>query len=155
MSPAKEKIMKRYNSHLVYILSIDDGKQFYCGSHNGNRTYTETGILSQSGNPLQKIACKNRDWDSYYNRVELIRVEQFNSEEEALKREQEILDNMFYMLPRGMILNKRPKGNRSHKTYSYEHSDAWKANYSSVMQKPKSSTKRMIGPCKNEEVRAN
>lgn len=136
--------MKKYNSHLVYVLSIDDGEQFYVGSHNGNRTYTETGILSQSGNPLQKEACKNHSWDQYYLRVKLESVEQYETEEDALRREQELLDSMFNVLPKERILNKTKFGNHTSSKYCYEHDDDWKERYAEAMRKPKAcSTERM------------
>lgn len=133
-----------FNTHLVYVLSIDDGEQYYVGSHNGARTYTPTGILSQSGNTLQKEACKTHNWDAYYSRVKLEKVEQFNTQEEALAREQELLTAMFNVLPKEMILNKTERGNHISSKYAYTHDDDWKERYSAVMRKPKAcSTERM------------
>jgi hypothetical protein len=143
--------IKKYNTHLVYVLSIDDGEKFYVGSHNGNRTYTEVGILSQSGNPLQKEACRTRNWDAYYTRVKLESVEQYETEEEALRREQELLDSMFNVLPKEMILNKTKFGNHVSSKYAYIHDDDWKERYAEVMRKPKAcSTERMGRRPRNE-----
>lgn len=138
------KEIKKYQSHLVYTLSIDNGKQFYVGSHNGNREYTEYGILSQSGNLIRKETLVTHDWNSYYSRVKLIRVEQFDNEEDALKREQELLDEMFFMLPKDRILNVRKCRNKPSELYTYDHDYNWKQKYSEAMKHPKEcSTERM------------
>lgn len=141
-----------YKTHLTYILSIDNGNQYYIGSHNGNRTYTEYGILSQSGNPLQKEACKTHNWDLYYERVKLLEVEQHSSEEDALIREQELLDLYAKQYPREKILNKQLKSNKPSHQYSYKHDDSWKQRYSLAMRHPKSTTKRRCKEYYNEEV---
>lgn len=138
------KEIKKYQSHLVYTLSIDNGKQFYVGSHNGNREYTEYGILSQSGNPIRKETLVTHDWNSYYSRVKLVRVEQFDNEEDALNREQELLDEMFFMLPKDKILNVRKCRNKHSELYTYDHDYNWKQKYSEAMKHPKEcSTERM------------
>lgn len=140
----------KYGTHLTYILSIDNGNQFYIGSHNGNRTYTECAILHQSGNSLQKEACKTHNWDQYYERVKLIEVEQHNSEEEALRREQELLDSYAKQYPREKILNQQLKSNKPSHQYTYKHDDEWKKKYSLAMRHPKATTKRRYK--KHEEV---
>lgn len=142
-----------YKTHLTYILSIDNGNQYYIGSHNGNRTYTEYGILSQSGNPLQKEACKTHDWGRYYERVKLISVEQHNSEEDALLREQELLNQYAEQYPREKILNKYLKSNSPSHYYKYDHNTEWKQKYSQAMKHPKVTTLyRRNKEYSNEEV---
>lgn len=129
---------KRYNSHITYVLSIDNGKQIYVGSHNGNRTYTTTGIISQSGNPLQKIAVETKNWTDYYNRVSLAYLYEFEDEESALQKEQELLDLLFTILPKERILNRSRKANQPSSNYRYDHDEEWKQKYSESMKKPKS-----------------
>lgn len=134
----------KYHSHLVYTLSIDNGQQYYVGSHNGNRDYTEYAILSQSGNILQRETVKTHNWDEYYSRVKLVDVEQFTTEEDALTREQELIDKLFLEFPKERILNVRSKGNFESGHYSYDHDDSWKLKFSSSIKHPKAcSTKRM------------
>lgn len=134
---------KHYKTHLVYVLSIDNGDMFYIGSHNGNREYTEYGILSQSGNILQREAVKTRDWDTYYSRVKLFSVEEYDTQEEALEREQELITMMFETLSEEHILNRGKTCNKPSHQYSYKHDEEWKTRYSRSMRKPKSSSSRM------------
>lgn len=130
---------KRYATHLVYVLQ-DKENRFYIGSHNANRNYTEIGILSQSGNPLQKIACTTHDWDSYYNTVKLLHVIQCDSESEALLLEQQLIDLFFNLFPSDRIMNKRRKANMESHNYRYEHTEEWRESHSQKLQKPKSFT---------------
>ena len=142
----------KYKSHIVYVLNIDDGSAFYVGSHNGAREYSETAILSQSGNILQKQACLTHNWDEYYSRVKLEKVEQFNTQEDALKREQELITSMFEVLKPEQILNKSKRCNMHSSKYSYEHDAKWKEHYAEVMRKPKQTSTSRMGRRKNEEI---
>ena len=128
----------KFKSHITYVLNIDNGRQFYIGSHNGNRDYTEYGILSQSGNPLQRAAVITHDWNSYYDRVKLHKVEQFETEEQALAREQELINQYMTLLPRDMVMNKTGRGNLLSSKYAYNHNAEWRDKHSAVMNKPKS-----------------
>ena len=130
---------KHFATHCVYILQDTQENQFYVGSHNAKRHhYTETGILSQSGNPLQKIAVQTKNWNSYYDRVKLLYVIQCDSEETALGIEQQLINLMFILFPAERIMNKRRTANNPSHYYSYPHTAEWKKNYSEVMRKPKS-----------------
>ena len=135
-------LKKHYKTHNVYTLIIDEGKEtqsYYTGSHNSpNKVYTPIGILAQSGNKLRDLATKTHNWNEYYNRVRLLNVEEFETEEEALSREQELLNEMFETLPKEQILNKRRNGNLPIQNYQFDHNENWRNSHSQKLQKPKS-----------------
>lgn len=132
---------KHFATHLVYVLYDTQEDKYYIGSHNANRKqYTEIGILSQSGNPLQKIAVKTHDWDSYYNRVKLLHVIQCTDEEVALGMEQQLINLFFIIFPKEKMLNKTMTANKPSHQYSYEHTEEWKSDYASKLRKPKAYT---------------
>ena len=132
---------KHFATHCVYILHDTQENRFYVGSHNSKRHhYTPIGILSQSGNPLQRRATENHDWDSYYQRVKLLHVIECTDEEVALGMEQQLINLMFILLPEERIMNKYKTANKPRQQYTYPHTDEWKENYSAKMRKPKAYT---------------
>lgn len=83
---------KQFKNNVVYLLRIDH-IYYYIGCHCWKcRQPFTSGILSSSGNFLNRAVQRHEiSRDEYNKRVELLRVEGFDSPEDALNREANLI----------------------------------------------------------------
>lgn len=82
---------KKYSSNNVYILEIH-GCQYYVGCHARQKEMTEAQILWSSGNQLRRAQHNGLiTTEEYKECCRLIHIEEYDTSEEALNREVELI----------------------------------------------------------------
>lgn len=87
------KAKKLYKPNVVYVVEIH-GCLYYAGCHCSKKKngFTECDILFYSGNPLMKAYKKKLiTYQEYRECCNLVHVEDYNTKEEALNREAELI----------------------------------------------------------------
>ena len=80
-----------YKPNVVYVCEIDKF-DYYIGCHCHNRGLRDSTLLQTSGNPLNVARQKGQlSLDEYKKRCKVISIEEYNTPEEALDREDELI----------------------------------------------------------------
>lgn len=83
---------KLYKSNVVYVAEIH-GCHYYVGCHCWKKGLSEYDILIHSGNPLEEAYRKKLiTHQEYMECCRLVHVEEYDSKEEALNREAELIE---------------------------------------------------------------
>lgn len=93
------KVKSHKKHHLTYIMLIDE-KYYYVGSCSSNspKEIDYHRIYINSGNQMMKAVSKGIiSYREYRERCEIFKVESFGSREEALDREEELIEEFKYL----------------------------------------------------------